>query len=45
MTTTNNNPQPQCEGGLWECPTEGLNWCTRCNTECEECGTKQPEDS
>ena len=39
---TDKKPWPLCDGGLWECPKCGLNWCTWCDRECSECGTKRP---
>lgn len=46
ITTTNENEieWPYCDGGHWECPVDGLNWCTECNPTCERCGTPAPID-
>lgn len=31
-----------CDGVPWECPIDGLNWCTECDPICDSCGTDKP---
>lgn len=44
-TPTEERPWSHCEGGLWECPRDGLNWCTDCDPHCQVCKTARPPTS